>query len=125
MKRPCFFVFTFIISLSCGTVSYCQTKPSETEIKQHLSGYRSQIDSLDAALIKIIGERERVVKKVGIYKAENHVPALQKDRFQQVLEKAVAAGVKEGLSQVCIEEVMNAIHKESLRIEQEDIDKKP
>jgi chorismate mutase len=124
MKLPRFFVFIFIISLSCGTVSYCQTKPPETEIKQHLSGYRSQIDSLDAALIKILGERERVVKKVGIYKAENHVPALQKDRFQQVLEKAVAAGAKEGLSQVCIEEIMNAIHKESLRIEQEDIEKK-
>jgi len=124
MKLPLFFVFTFIISLSLGTVSYCQTKPSETEIKQHLSGYRSQIDSLDAALIKILGERERVVKKVGIYKAENHVPALQKDRFQQVLEKAVAAGEKEGLSKVCVEEIMNAIHKESLRIEQEDIEKK-
>jgi chorismate mutase len=124
MKRPYFFAFTLIISLSYGPVSYCQTKPSEVEIKQHLSVYRSQIDSLDAALIKILGERERVVKEIGIYKAENHVPALQKDRFQQVLEKSVAAGKKEGLSQVCIEEIMNAIHKESLRIEQEDIEKK-
>jgi chorismate mutase len=124
MKRLYFSGIAFVFSLCFSTVSYSQTKPSDAEIKQHLSVYRNQIDSLDAALIKILGAREKVVKEIGLYKAENHVPALQKDRFQQVLEKSVDSGKKEGLSQVCVEEIMNAIHKESLRIEQEDIEKK-
>ena len=69
--------------------------------------------------MEVIGERERVVKEIGIYKAKNNIPALQADRFKQVLEKSIAAGEKEGLSATFITEMMNAIHKESLRIEEE------
>ena len=80
---------------------------------------RKKIDSLDKKLIGLIGERERVVKEIGIYKAKNNIPPLQADRFKQVLGKSIAAGEKEGLSAIFITEMMNAIHKESLRIEEE------
>ncbi|MBB5634798.1 chorismate mutase [Pedobacter cryoconitis] len=80
---------------------------------------RKKIDSLDKQLIELIGERERVVKEIGLYKAQNNIPPLQADRFKQVLEKSIAAGGKEGLSAGFITELMNAIHKESLRIEEE------
>lgn len=121
MKRILLAIF-----LCYGSTVYSQVKPtvSESEIKQHLGVYRSKIDSLDAQLISIIGQRERIVREIGIYKAENNIPALQKDRFKQVLERSIEAGKKEGLSPVCVEEIMTAIHKESLRIEQSDIDKK-
>lgn len=80
---------------------------------------RKKIDSLDKKLIELIGERERVVKEIGIYKAKNNIPPLQADRFKQVLEKSIAAGEKEDLSATFVTEMMNAIHKESLRIEEE------
>lgn len=86
---------------------------------QTLQTSRKKIDSLDKALIALVGERERVVKDIGIYKAKNNIPSLQADRFKQVLEKSVEAGKKEGLSETFITELMNAIHKESLRIEDE------
>ncbi|WP_310102923.1 chorismate mutase [Mucilaginibacter pocheonensis] len=86
---------------------------------QTLQINRKKIDSLDKALIALLGERERVVKDIGIYKAQNNIPALQADRFKQVVEKSVAAGKKEDLSETFITELMNAIHKESLRIEEE------
>jgi chorismate mutase len=86
---------------------------------QTLQVSRKKIDSLDKALIHLLGERERVVKEIGIYKAKNNIPSLQADRFKQVLEKSVAAGKKEDLSETFITELMNAIHKESLRIEDE------
>lgn len=69
--------------------------------------------------MEVIGERERVVREIGLYKAKNNIPSLQADRFKQVLEKSIAAGQKEGLSATFVTEMMNAIHRESLRIEEE------
>lgn len=78
---------------------------------------RQKIDSLDKKLIEILGARERVVKEIGIYKAKNNIPSLQAARFQQVIDKGITAGKKEDLSPAFIIELLNAIHKESLRIE--------
>lgn len=89
----------------------------EINNKQDLDASRIEIDSLDRQLIKILGERERIAKAIGIYKAKNKIPPLQEVRFKQVVENAIVAGATEGLSSGFIVELMNAIHKESLRIE--------
>ena len=78
---------------------------------------RAEIDSLDKKLFEVLGARERVVKEIGVYKAKNNIPSLQAARFQQVLDKGIEAGKKEGLSAEFVTELLNAIHKESLRIE--------
>ncbi|MEN0055009.1 MAG: chorismate mutase [Mucilaginibacter sp.] len=111
----------FLISLFNYSLVSAQTAPmKKTAVTdQTLQMSRKKIDSLDKALIQLLGERERVVKEIGIYKAKNNIPSLQADRFKQVLEKSVEAGKKEGLSETFITELMNAIHKESLRIEDE------
>jgi chorismate mutase len=93
-----------------------QTK-SPAQINLELSASRKQIDSLDKLLIRILGNRQRIVQQIGIYKKQNNVPPLQPARFKQVVEKAIAAGEKEGLSAKFVTELMNAIHKESLRME--------
>jgi len=118
--------FKFLLSaviiylLYCGT-THAQSKPTGLTIntKQDLEANRVKIDSLDNKLIKILGERERIVLAIGIYKAKNHIPPLQEARFKQVVEKGMAAGNKEGLSPEFITELLNAIHKESLRIERD------
>lgn len=82
-----------------------------------LQAKRTQIDSLDKQLFELLGARERVVKAIGVYKAKNNIPSLQSARFQQVLDKGIEEGKKEGLSEQFVTELLNAIHKESLRIE--------
>jgi len=111
----------FLVSLFNYSLVSAQTAPMKTPANtdKTLQTSRKKIDSLDKALIQLLGERERVVKEIGIYKAKNNIPSLQADRFKQVLEKSVEAGKKEGLSETFITELMNAIHKESLRIEDE------
>ncbi len=104
----------------CGfaiTSSHAQTTPVNTP--QDLAANRVKIDSLDNQLIKILGEREQIVKEIGIYKAKNHIAPLQAARFKEVLDKAVAKGAKEGLSAGFVTDLMNAIHEESLRIERD------
>jgi len=66
-----------------------------------LDAGRVKIDSLDNLLMRVLGERERIAGAIGAYKAKNHIPPLQEARFKQVV----------------ITELMNSIHKESLRIE--------
>ena len=109
-----------LLLIALGTVTClpasAQTKSAEV-INQELSVSRKKIDSLDKLLINVLGSRERVVKEVGIYKKKNNVPPLQQARFKQVIDKAVIAGKAEGLSAEFVTELMNAIHKESLRIE--------
>ena len=95
---------------------FAQTNLPKTADKT-LEINRRKIDSLDKILIEVLGERERAVKEIGIYKAKNNIPSLQAARFQQVVDKGIAAGKKENLSPEFITELLNAIHKESLRIE--------
>lgn len=101
-------------ALLCFTVANAQTN---TAGKTTLEINRKIIDSLDNQLIVVLGQRERMVKEIGIYKAKNHIAPLQAARFQEVIDKSIVAGKKEGLSPQFITEIMNAIHEESLRIE--------
>ncbi len=108
---------TAITLITYGTANcQAQTKPIFT--KADFDAGRAKIDSLDAQMIKTIGFRERIVREIGIYKAKNHIAPLQPARFQQVVEKAKEAGKKEGLSAEFIEKLMNAIHEESLKLEE-------
>jgi chorismate mutase len=108
---------TLVISI--GVFTTCQ---AQTDSKQNTDNpmeiQRRKIDSLDKKLIEILGARERAVKEIGIYKAKNNIAPLQPARFQEIMRKNIAAGAKEGLSAEFITKLLNAIHEESLRIEE-------
>jgi chorismate mutase len=108
-----------MLCMLSSSISYAQSKQAILQIntKQELDANRVKIDSLDNQLIKILGERQRIVKAIGIYKAKNNIPPLQAARFKEVVEKSVSAGKNEGLSPGFVTVLMNAIHEESLRIE--------
>ena len=109
----------FILALAAGSMLIANTSFGQTAGSDaFLQSRRSEIDSLDKKLFEVLGARERVVKEIGVYKAKNNIPSLQAARFQQVLDKGIEAGKKEGLSAEFVTELLNAIHKESLRIEE-------
>ncbi|WDF53345.1 chorismate mutase [Mucilaginibacter sp. KACC 22063] len=113
LKTVFAFIFLFAFAIT-------NTKAQSTiNTSADFGSARSRIDSIDKQLIKLIGERERIVQAIGVYKAKNNIPPLQPARFQQVVNEAKKNGASEGLSPEFIEELMNAIHKESLRIEDE------
>jgi chorismate mutase len=109
------FVLTFLMMIMTSYLFAQSGQPKAADPTLEMA--RQKIDSLDKKLIEILGTRERVVKEIGIYKAKNNIPSLQAARFQQVIDKGIAAGKKENLSAEFITEILNAIHKESLRIE--------
>jgi len=114
----CALLFLVSVSILNCPKSYGQsTGPKKSDTV--LAGYRSTIDSLDSSLIHLIGAREKIVREIGIYKAKNDITPLQANRFQQVLEKSIAAGKEQGLSSEFITRLMNLIHDESLKLENE------
>src|SRR5882757_2975673 len=87
-----------VIMMAMANRALCQNQEA-TPKDTLLENKRVLIDSLDKRLFEILGARERVVREIGVYKAKNHIPPLQAARFQKVLEKGIAAGKKEGLSE--------------------------
>lgn len=117
-KTLCFVATTFMVLVGLSAEAQLSNKPLNT-----LAINRMKIDSLDNKIIEAIGMREKLVTEIGLYKAKNHIPPLQVSRFQDVLKKSVDAGKQQNLSENFVVELMNAIHKESLRIENEIKDK--
>ena len=84
---------------------------------KELSSLRAEIDQLDKQLWEIIGKRVDVVRQIGEWKHVHGEPIMQPQRYQQVLDQGLAYGKQKGLSETLIREVMEALHKESVRVE--------
>jgi chorismate mutase len=82
-----------------------------------LASLRAEIDQLDEQLWEIIGRRVDVARQIGDWKRVHGAPVLQPARYQQVLDQALVWGAEKGLSEDVIREVMEALHKESVRVE--------
>ena len=84
---------------------------------RELASLRHEIDQLDEQLWEIIGRRVDVARQIGDWKRVHGAPVLQPVRYQQVLDQALVWGTEKGLSEDVIREVMEALHKESVRVE--------
>jgi 4-amino-4-deoxychorismate mutase len=84
-----------------------------------LTVYRAKINELDNQIIKLLGERMEAARAIGIYKQAHHMEVLQSARFNEVLEKAIAEGKQQGLSEEFVKALYEDIHKESIRQQEE------
>jgi chorismate mutase len=82
-----------------------------------LQSLREEIDQLDEQLWEIIGQRADVVRQIGEWKRQHGEQVVQPERWQEVLQHCQSVADKHGLSETVIQEVMEAIHNESVRIE--------
>lgn len=118
IKYLCALLFSVFISIVKCQDS-CAQSAGSTSADTALMNYRVAIDSLDNSIIQLIGQREKIVKAIGIYKAKHNIPSLQANRFQEVVNRSIAAGKEQGLPPEFITSLMNLIHDESLRLEDE------
>ena len=86
-------------------------------MSKDITSLREEIDQLDEQLWEIIGKRADVVRQVGEWKHQHCERVLQPQRWQQVLQHCQTIADKYGLSETIVQEVMQAIHNESVRIE--------
>ena len=82
-----------------------------------LQSLREEIDQLDEQLWEVIGKRADVVRQIGEWKRQHGEQVVQPERWQEVLQHCQSVADKHGLSETVTQEVMEAIHNESVRIE--------
>ena len=86
-------------------------------IKKTLKPYREQIDKIDDQLLKLLGERFGVVKKVAKVKIKHDIPAFLGDRVAQVRDRAAANGPKYGIDPEFLRTLYTLIIYQSCAIE--------
>jgi chorismate mutase len=82
-----------------------------------LSSLREEIDQLDEQLWEVIGKRAEIVRQIGEWKHLHSEQIVQPERWQQVLQHCKTIAEKHGLDEVFVEEVMQAIHNKSVRMQ--------
>ncbi|MDE1152360.1 MAG: chorismate mutase [Micavibrio sp.] len=66
-------------------------------IKKALKPHRKEIDKLDDQILKLLGKRFDVVRKVAKVKIKHDIPSFLGDRVAQVKDRAAAQGPKYGI----------------------------
>lgn len=87
-----------------------------------LANYRHQIDKLDKQLLTLLKERFEITNKVWIYKKENNLPIIQKERYDALLEEKIKLWKEAGLDEEFIKDIFDIIHDYSVK-KQEKLEK--
>ena len=82
-----------------------------------LQSLRTEIDQLDEQLWEIISQRAELVRQIGEWKRQHGEQVIQPERWQQVLQHCQVLAERHGLSEALVREVMEALHKESIKVE--------
>ncbi|MCH5221685.1 MAG: bifunctional 3-deoxy-7-phosphoheptulonate synthase/chorismate mutase type II [Muribaculaceae bacterium] len=89
--------------------------PTETQSTESIGRLRQQIDRLDDELLDLLSKRMRISREIGRFKREHNMPIVQAHRYNDLMQKRVAAGSALDMSADFIRRVLAAIHEESVR----------
>lgn len=85
--------------------------------KNKLESWRKQIDKLDEKIITTIAKRMSIVKRIGGYKKNQKISALDLKRWEEVVESRLSQAETLELSKDFIKVLLKLIHKYSLKIQ--------
>ena len=91
----------------------------DKEYREGIEQLRTRIDYIDEDLLKELGSRMEVSRKIGTYKRDHNVAILQTTRWDALMADMKEKARGYGLSDKFISDVFNAIHEESVRIQNE------
>jgi chorismate mutase len=101
--------------------------PRQTEgepgYQELLSAFRDEISLMDNELLQLLKNRMAVSIKIGELKKQNQMTVYQTSRWNEILEKSILQGEQFGLGEEFIRGMMELIHLESIRKQEEVLDK--
>ena len=89
------------------------------EFESHLEVLRREIDKMDAELLDILSRRMKIVDEIGQYKKEHNITILQKQRWSDIFYDRLNLGSRLGLSRGFLLKILQLVHEESIRIQEE------
>ena len=94
-----------------------------SEHTDRLKDLRKEIDEIDNDLIDLLAKRMKICRSIGEYKKENGMTIVQTRRYSEILDKRGAQGSLLGIDTLCIKNIFEHIHEESVRQQMEIINK--
>ena len=80
-----------------------------------LDSFRQKVNLVDAQLIKLMADRFQIIKQIGEYKREQNLAIYQPNRWQDVMESRIRAGVNKGMTEKFMKSLLFAIYEESVK----------
>jgi len=109
------------LPLFCCSAALLFAQPS-TDLAQALEPSRQRIDSIDDQIVKLLNERAKVVREVGLIKKQHHAPASAPGREEQVLRR-VAGEAGAPLTGPAVDAIYQVILREMSAMEQAEMEK--
>ncbi len=100
-----------------GAIKWRMEDVNSEEVHANMDKMRAQINHLDDELMQLLGQRMKVAQQIGQYKKDNNITILQTNRWNEILERAIANGAKLGLSEEFITKYLDTVHMESINIQ--------
>ena len=97
----------------------------DKDYREGIDQLRAQIDIIDENLLYTFGSRMGVSRKIGAYKRTHNVAILQSARWDQLMARMQEKARAYGLSDKFVADVFNAIHEESVRVQNEVLSESP
>lgn len=93
------------------------------DFESQLDVLRNRIDAIDTELLETLSSRNDIVKKIGQYKKDNNVTALQINRWTKLMDDRVNIGKRLELNEDFVKTLFQLIHEDSVRTQTEIMDK--
>jgi len=87
------------------------------ELLKTMKIIRNEIDDIDSELIELLKNRKEKIENLAQLKHKENVAIYQKERWLDILKKAIDNAHKNQLNQKHIEQLFRLIHQESLKIQ--------
>jgi chorismate mutase len=104
------------------TIIWRKEDVNSEEYHAALEKLRQQINHLDDELMQILSQRMKIAESIGEYKKRNNITILQTNRWNEIIERAIAKGEKIGLSKEFITHYFDAVHMESISHQKKVLD---
>jgi chorismate mutase len=107
------------LGLLLGVLHHRRPMVDDPVFLANLEALRYDIDRLDEEIIALVGRRMRVSQAIGAYKRDNDVTILQMNRWKTIFESRVLRTIREGLSEDFARGLIQLLHNESIRQQDE------
>jgi len=95
-----------------------------SEFVNILERLRNKVDSIDQQMIDLLAQRMKIVEEMGEYKKNNNVAVFQIHRWEDILKSRIDYGKRLGLSEEYIKNLLQLVHKESIRKQADILNRK-
>ena len=79
-----------------------------------VSALRNEIDAIDADILKDLGRRMEISRRLGVYKKSNDIPVIQSGRWEDVISSVSADAKNYGLHEDFVKSIFSIIHDASI-----------